>query len=293
MKVLVFGKTGQVATELQRQANVVSLGRDQADLSNPDACANVILESDADVVINAAAYTAVDKAEEEEALATIVNGDAPTAMARAAAANGIPFLHVSTDYVFDGTGDHSWKVDDPVGPKNAYGRSKLTGEIGVRASGGNHAILRTSWVFSSHGNNFLKTMLRLSESRDALNIVGDQIGGPTSAADIANALLIMSRSMVAGQQGGTYHFAGAPNTSWSGFATEIFAQASRPTQVSAIPTSEYPTPAARPLNSRLDCSALTQDFGIQAPDWKSSLASALKDLGYDRAAPLFDEGNKL
>ena len=292
MKVLVFGKTGQVATELQRQADVISLGREHADLSNPKACADAILACDADVVINAAAYTAVDKAEEEEALATIINGDAPAAMASAAAVRGIPFLHVSTDYVFDGTGDQPWKTSDPVAPTNAYGRTKLAGENGVRASGGNHAILRTSWVFSAHGNNFVKTMLRLSESRTELNIVGDQVGGPTSAADIANALLVMARAMVSGQTGGTYHISGIPSTSWADFANEIFLQAGRPTKVSAIPTSDYPTPAARPLNSRLDCSTLVQDFGIDAPDWKRALAAVLTDLGQNCAAPFIDEGKQ-
>lgn len=292
MKVLVFGKTGQVATELQRQADVTALGREQADLSNPTACADIILSTDADAVINAAAYTAVDQAEQDEALATAINGDAPTAMAKAAATRNIPFLHISTDYVFDGSGDQPWTVDAPVAPANAYGRSKLAGEVGVRSAGGNHAILRTSWVFSSHGNNFVKTMLRLSDSHASLNIVGDQVGGPTAAADIARALLIMAEAMAAGQAGGTYHFSGAPTATWADFATEIFAQADRPTQVSAIPTSDYPTPAARPLNSRLDCSALARDFKITVPDWRLSLAAVLKDLGYPKTTPIFDEGIK-
>lgn len=160
--ILVFSKTGQVATELQLQADVMAVGRDQADLSDPAACARVILESDASVVINAAAYTAVDRAEEEEALATVVNGEAPGVMARACAEKGIPFLHVSTDYVFAGDGVSPWVETDPVAPQNAYGRSKLAGEQAVLAAGGNSAILRTSWVYSSHGNNFVKTMLRLA-----------------------------------------------------------------------------------------------------------------------------------
>lgn len=278
MRILVFGKTGQVACELQRQADVLALGRAEADLANPEACAEALRAADADLVINAAAWTAVDKAEAEEAAATVVNGAAPAAMARAAAERGIPFLHVSTDYVFSGAGTAPWTETDPVAPQNAYGRSKLAGEEGVRAAGGNSAILRTSWVFSAHGANFVKTMLRLSETRDTLNVVDDQIGGPTPAADIAAALLRMGRAMAQGQPGGTYHFGGVPQVSWAGFAREIFAQAGRKVRVGGIATEAYPTPARRPLNSRMDCSALSRDFGIAAPDWKAGLAQVLKEL---------------
>ncbi|GIT91427.1 NAD(P)-dependent oxidoreductase [Jannaschia pagri] len=279
MSILVFGSTGQVATELRRQApEATFLSRADADLSDPDACAAAIAAHKPDVVINAAAYTAVDRAEEEEALATTVNGDAPAAMARACADLGVPFLHVSTDYVFDGTGTDPWQVGDPVAPLGAYGRSKLVGEEGVRAAGGAHAILRTSWVFSAHGNNFVKTMLRLSETRDALNVVEDQIGGPTPAADIAATLLAMSAKMRAGQGGGTYHYGGAPATSWAGFAREIFTRAGRDVTVTGIPTKDYPTPAARPLNSQMDGSTLRTDFGIDPPDWRAGLDAVLRDL---------------
>ncbi|MDS0925534.1 dTDP-4-dehydrorhamnose reductase [Rhodobacter capsulatus] len=279
MKVLVFGRTGQVATELQRQLPQARfLGREQADLADPEACAAAIRDSDAEAVINAAAWTAVDKAETEEAAATVVNGAAPAAMARACAARGIPFLHVSTDYVFSGAGSAPWVETDPVAPQNAYGRSKLAGEQGVRAAGGAAAILRTSWVFSAHGANFVKTMLRLSESRDALNVVEDQIGGPTPAADIAAALIVMARKMAAGQPGGTYHFGGSPWVSWADFAREIFALAGRKVAVTGIPTAAYPTPALRPLNSRMDCAALARDFGIAAPDWQAGLSKVLKEL---------------
>lgn len=276
--ILVFGKTGQVATELQRQADVVALGRDQADLSDPYACALAIRAHNPAAVINAAAYTAVDKAEEQEPLATTINGEAPGAMAQACADLGIPFLHVSTDYVFSGTGTARWQVGDPTDPPNAYGRSKLAGELAVQAAGGNFAILRTSWVFSAHGANFLKTMLRLSETRDALTVVDDQIGGPTPADKIAEALLTMAHAMQAGQGGGVYHFAGEPDTSWAGFAREIFAQAGKQVQVTGIPSSDYPTPARRPLNSRLDCTKLETDFGISAPDWRAGIARVLTDL---------------
>lgn len=278
MKVLVFGKSGQVATELQAFADVISLGRDQADLGDPEVCARAILTHKVDAVINAAAYTAVDKAEDEEELALVINGEAPAAMARAAAQKGIPFVHISTDYVFSGTGQAPWKVADPVAPANAYGRSKLRGEEGVRAAGGNHAILRTSWVVSAHGNNFVKTMVRLAETRDHLTIVADQIGGPTPARDIAAACMSLVQAMAGGQKGGTYHYSGAPDTSWADFAREIFQQTGQRVSVEDIPTSAYPTPAARPLNSKLDCQALMDDFGILRPDWQAGLKEILKDL---------------
>ncbi|WP_127112540.1 dTDP-4-dehydrorhamnose reductase [Shimia sediminis] len=279
MKVLVFGKTGQVATELQKFPGVTALGRDQADLRDPKACALLISETDADAVINAAAYTAVDRAEEEPALAMLVNGTAPTQMAQAAAQRGIPFLHISTDYVFDGSGNEALATDAATTPINMYGRSKLEGENGVRAACGAHVILRTSWVFSAHGTNFVKTMLRLSETHRTLNLVADQIGGPTSAADIAATLVIMARHMISTQHmGGTYHYCGAPAVSWADFAREIFKQAQRDVRVHDIKTTEYPTAAQRPLNSRLDCSTLSDDFGIVQPDWKASLALILRNL---------------
>ena len=279
MKLLVFGKTGQVARELQRLApDATYLGRDEADLMDPAACAAAIAAHDADAIINAAAWTAVDKAETEEAAATVVNGDAPTAMANAAAAKGIPFLHISTDYVFDGTGTQPFAPDHPTGPLGAYGRSKLAGEQGVRAANGNHLILRTSWVVSAHGANFVKTMLRLGAERESLNVVSDQIGGPTPAAAIAQALLTAAKAMTQGAQGGTHHFSGAPDTSWADFARAIMAEANLPCRINDIPTSEYPTPAKRPLNSRLDCSALTTAFCIPRPDWREGLKAIVKEL---------------
>ena len=240
---------------------------------------DLLRASGAEVVISAVAYTAVDRAEEDEALATTVNATTPGALAVAAAERDMPFLHISTDYVFDGTGDRPWQPDDPTAPLGAYGRSKLAGELAVRAAGGVHAILRTSWVFSAHGNNFVRTMLRLSETRDRLTIVADQVGGPTAAADIADALWTMAAAFQAGQgTSGTYHFAGAPDVSWADFARQIFAQAGRTTEVVDIPTSDYPTPAARPGNSRLDCAGLRQAFGIERPDWRQSLADVMRDI---------------
>lgn len=279
MNLLIFGKTGQVARELQRIApEATFLGRDEADLLNPAACAAAIAASNVDAVINAAAWTAVDKAEAEEEAATVVNGDAPAAMANAAAAKGIPFLHISTDYVFDGAGDQPFFPDHPTAPLGAYGRSKLVGEDGVRAAGGNHLILRTSWVVSAHGANFVKTMLRLGREREILSVVADQIGGPTPAAAIARALITAAKAMTEGAQGGTHHFAGTPDTSWAGFARAIMAEAYLPCRIADIPTSEYPTPAKRPLNSRLDCRAFTTAFGIDRPDWRQGLAAIVKEL---------------
>jgi len=278
MSVLVFGKTGQVARELAARGDVICLGREDADLSDPDACAAVIAATDATAVINAAAYTAVDRAEDEEALATSINGHAPAAMARAAVARGLPFVQISTDYVFDGSGDAPWHPDDAVAPLGAYGRSKLVGEQGVRAAGGTCAILRTSWVFSAHGANFVKTMLRLSEDRDRLTIVADQIGGPTWAGDIADSCLSMARAMQQGQSGGTYHLSGGPDVSWADFAREIFTRTGRKVDVVDIPSAEYPTPAKRPANSRLDCTSLSRDFDLARPDWRVGLQSVLKDL---------------
>ncbi len=282
MKLLVFGQTGQVARELQARAGadleVIALGRDRADLGDPAACSALVAATDADAVVNAAAYTAVDRAEEEEALATVINGQAPGAMAAAAARREIPFLHVSTDYVFDGAGTVPFAPDARPAPLNAYGRSKLAGERAVRAAGGQAAILRTAWVFSAHGANFVKTMLRLSETRDALSIVDDQIGGPTPAADIAATLIEMARAMCGGQAGGTWHYAGAPVTSWAGFAREIFRLAEKEVEISDIFSQDYPTPARRPLNSRLDGATLETDFGIKPADWKAGLARVIKEL---------------
>ncbi|WP_371060843.1 dTDP-4-dehydrorhamnose reductase [Rhodosalinus sp. 5P4] len=281
MKTLVFGTTGQVARELARRApGVRALSRAEADLSMPKSCAAAIADHAPDAVINAAAYTAVDRAEEEEALARRINADAPGAMAEACARLSIPFVHVSTDYVFDGSGEAPWRPDDRETPINAYGRTKLAGERAVRAAGGVHAILRTSWVFSAHGANFVKTMLRLSETRQSLRIVDDQIGGPTPATAIAEACLAIA-SGLAGQPGraGTYHFSGAPDVSWKAFAEAIFDLAGRPVHVDGIPTSDYPTPAARPLNSRLDCRMTETAFGTARPDWKAGLVQVLNELG--------------
>ena len=277
--ILVIGKTGQVATELallETDARYVS--REEVDLAKPTQLAAFLKATPARAIINAAAYTAVDRAEQERDLAMAVNGAAVGTMAEHAAAHDIPFVHISTDYVFDGQGTDPHKPDDPVAPLGVYGQSKLAGEALIQNAGGQHVILRTSWVFSAHGNNFVKTMLRLSETRDALNVVDDQIGGPTPARSIAQAVLAITGALRGGQTGGTYHFAGAPVTSWAGFARETFARAGRDVTVTGIPTTDYPTPATRPLNSRLDCTTLETDFGIMPADWQAELAHILKVL---------------
>ena len=277
MTILVFGQTGQVARELALQSDVICIGRCDADLTDPDACTAAITSRDITAVINAAAYTAVDKAEEDVETAHAVNALAPTAMATACAAKSIPFVHISTDYVFDGSGTDPWQPTDATGPLGVYGTTKRAGENGVRSAGGTYAILRTSWVFSAHGNNFVKTMLRLGAERDALTIVGDQIGGPTSARSIADATVTIAKTLTK-NNAGIYHFSGTPDVSWAGFAREIFAQAKLHCTVTDIPTSAYPTPATRPLNSRLDCTATAATFGIAQSDWHTELAQVLADL---------------
>ncbi len=283
MRLLVFGRTGQVAGELQRRlprgVEAVFLDRDEADLSQPALCELAILRATPDAVINAAAYTAVDKAEADEDTALLVNGAAPGRMASACAALGIPFVHLSTDYVFDGKGTDAFSPDDMIAPLGAYGRTKAAGENAIRATGATYVILRTSWVFSSIGSNFVKTMLRLSESRDKLTVVADQVGGPTPASMIADACLAIALQLRTDPgKSGTYHFSGSPDVSWADFAREIFAQSGRPVAVQDILTLDYPTPARRPSNSRLDCSLTERNFGIIRPLWSASLAKVLQEL---------------
>ncbi len=283
-RLLVFGRTGQVARELARLTPEAGfearyLGRDEADLTDPEACARAIRNSGADAVINAAAHTAVDRAESEPELAQLINALAPAAMARATAALGVPLVHISTDYVFDGSGEQPRTESDPTGPLGVYGRTKLEGERAIAEAGGQWAVLRTSWVFSAHGANFVKTMLRLGAGRDELRVVADQHGGPTPAADIAGACLSMVQAMLENPaRGGIYHFSGAPDTTWAGFARDIMAQAGLACRITDIASSDYPTPARRPMNSRLDCAAIQRDFGVARPDWRAGLAQVLLEL---------------
>ena len=279
MTILVFGKTGQVASELGRHPDVLCLGRTEAELADPEACAAAVRALAPRAVINAAAYTNVDRAESEETTATRINADAPGAIARACAALDIPLVQISTDYVFSGQGDAPWQPADRPAPLNAYGRSKLAGEEAIRSAGGRYAILRTSWVFSAHGANFVKTMLRLSETRDKLEIVEDQIGGPTPARAIAAACLSIARHLCQDpNRSGIYHLSGAPDTSWADFAQEVFARAGRTVAITPVPTCAFPTIAKRPLNSRLDCRTLEEVFALHRPDWRAGLDEVLKDL---------------
>ncbi len=284
MRLLVFGKNGQVAQELalacaRDGVPARFLSRDDADLTLPMACAREISETDADIVINAAAYTAVDAAEENRPRARLINAITPSEMARAAQGRDLPFLHISSDYVFDGSGKIPWREEDRPDPQGVYGRTKFAGETGIQAIGGRYAILRTSWVFSAHGTNFVRTMRRLGGSHDALNVVDDQRGGPTPAAAIAEALLRMASAFHAGSGvAGIFHFSGAPAVSWADFACAIFAGQANAPAINRIPTSAYPTPAKRPLNSVLDCRKIFKTYGIEQPDWRTGLREVLARL---------------
>lgn len=282
------GREGQVARSLAERGGrheLVFAARPDFDLSDSDSIARAIESARPDLVISAAAYTAVDHAEDEPELAMTINGEAPGHIGRAAASAGAPVLHLSTDYVFDGSGERAWREDDPTGPIGVYGQTKLAGEEALAASGAAYAIVRTAWVYSPFGNNFVKTMLRLAESRDELNVVNDQHGNPTSALDIADALIaVADRWQDAPGHGANevYHFAGTGSTNWADFARAIFARSGKrggPTcEVSGIPSSEYPTKAQRPANSRLDSAKFAEAFGYSAPRWEDSLDETVARL---------------
>ncbi len=282
MNVLVFGKSGQVARELSRCASdqpfsLNFISRKNADLLYPDRCEKIILSKKPDAVINAAAWTAVDEAETFENEASIVNGKSPGAMARACKTLSIPFLHISSDYVFDGSGKSPWLPNDVVNPISAYGRSKLLGEKLIIESGARSIIMRTSWVFSSHGSNFVKTMLRLGNERDKINVVGDQIGGPTSANSIAKSILILIDGLLNGKEGAIIHFSGEPDVSWAEFAKSIFKRANLNCKINSIESKNFQTQASRPLNSRLKDPEL-KSYGIYRSNWKEDLNIVLKEL---------------
>ena len=277
--ILVFGKTGQVSMELQQLDNVKVLGTDEINFLDPKTCIEAIQTLKPSLIINSAAYTAVDQAEQEENLATCINGYTPSIIAQECATHGIPLIHISTDYVFSGNGVKPWATTDPTFPKNAYGRSKLIGEKGVRNSGAIHIILRTSWIISSYSRNFVKTMLNVSKNQNKLKIVNDQIGAPTTAKNIATTCLILAERLRDDpSKSGTYHFSGSSNVSWAEFATEIFRLTSCNVEIIPVATSNYHTPAKRPLNSRLDCSKIKKVFDIERPDWHEGLIKILKKL---------------
>lgn len=287
MKGLVFGKTGQVARCLAIHLRSLDtswfLDREQADLSHPETVRKAVEALKPDVVINAAAYTAVDEAESEPELARIINADAPAAMAEACARTGAWLVHYSTDYVFDGTATEPYTEDAGVSPVNVYGRTKLAGEQAVRDAHDRHLILRTGWVYSNHGRNFLNTMLRLASERDELNVVSDQVGAPTYAGSIAEAtdrvLRVLATRSGNREQAGVYHMTCAGRTSWYDFARRIFELRGRSgdVRVNEIPTSEYPTAAARPLFSVLSNEKLEQVFGVRLESWDDALRKCLSE----------------
>jgi dTDP-4-dehydrorhamnose reductase len=296
MTVLLFGANGQVGHELRRA--LAPLGRvvyttrsglleegakcEIADFDQPESLTELLDRIAPSVVVNAAAYTAVDKAEEDRDAAFRANAEAPGVLARWCAAHDVPLVHYSTDYVFDGQGTEPYREDAPTAPLGVYGESKLAGEEAIRAAGGRHLIFRTAWVYASHGKNFLLTMLRVGAQRDQLRVVSDQIGTPTPAALIADVTVQVLQH--GGAASGTWHLTAAGQTSWHGFAQSIFARAvakgllPRAPEVLAIPTSEYPTPARRPAYSCLDITRLQADFDLALPSWEAGLDRVISEL---------------
>ncbi|HDY8232971.1 TPA: dTDP-4-dehydrorhamnose reductase [Vibrio vulnificus] len=283
MKVLVTGSHGQVGhclvaqLLLRNDVEVIAYDREHLDITNEQQVKTVIGELKPNVIINAAAYTAVDKAETDIEVSYAINRDGPLYLAQAAQTLGALLLHISTDYVFDGDKRAPYDETDTPSPKGVYGQSKLAGEEAVVKHCSRYAILRTAWVFGEHGNNFVKTMLRLGKERPELGIIGDQFGGPTYAGDIAHALIFIMDKFEGKEQSGVYHFSGEPHVSWHQFTTAIFEAAAKdgvlttPPVVNEITADQYPLPAPRPANSRLDCSKIKAVFGIEPSDWKSAL----------------------
>ena len=291
MKILIAGAQGQVGKELVTIAKacgheVIAASRGDLDVTKEAGVIAFIIEHQPDIVINAAAYTAVDKAEKEQDIAYEINSNGAKNLAIACSKQKIPLLHISTDYVFDGSKAEPYSESDKVSPLGVYGDSKWQGEQAVRQQLVEHIILRVAWVFGAQGNNFVKTMLRLGKERDELNVVADQFGGPSSAKNIAETLMTLAERYQKDKnlQWGTYHYCGMPKTNWYDFAKEIFKQAkekgliSKTIQVNAITTAEYPTPAKRPSNSMLDCEKIKNTFAIEMPNWKEALKEVVKKV---------------
>lgn len=294
MSILLIGKNGQVGFELQRSlaplGPVVALGSAECNLSQPESIRQAVRRHRPTIIVNAGAYTAVDRAETERDLAFAINGTAPGILGAEASAIGALVVHYSTDYVFDGHGTRPYRETDPTAPQSAYGRSKLEGEVQLAAATPRHLILRTSWVVGAHGTNFAKTMLRLAAERDELHVVDDQIGAPTSASLIADCTAHMIRPFLGherqGFPSGIYHLAAGGETSWHGYARHIIArarQAGRPLRVSPdhvipIRSTDYPTQARRPHNSRLDTTRLRDTFGLTLPDWREGIGHILQQI---------------
>jgi dTDP-4-dehydrorhamnose reductase len=296
MKILLLGKNGQVGWELQRAlaplGEVVALDFDspgelRADFSQPESLTATVLAVAPHIIVNAAAHTAVDKAESEPDLARAINATAPGVLARAAAASGAWLMHYSTDYVFNGQGDQPWKEDDATGPLSVYGKTKLEGENLIRQSGCKHLIFRTSWVYAARGGNFAKTMLRLAKERDRLTVINDQVGAPTGA-DLLSDLTAhaLRTAQLRPDVSGTYHAVACGHTHWHGYAQHVidFARAAgqpikvAPDQITAVPTSAFPTPAQRPANSRMDTSKLQKTFGVNLPAWQFGVERMLTEI---------------
>lgn len=294
LRIVVTGWTGQVVRAMLERVpagvEIVALRRPDLDLAIPKMIAPALRAARPHVIVNAAAYTAVDLAESEPDLAMRVNGEAAGEAARAAAALGVPVIQISTDYVFDGALDRPYREDDATGPISAYGASKLAGERAVAAASDNHAILRTAWIYSPFGKNFVKTMLHLAETRDEVGVVADQHGCPTSALDIADAVLAVARNLAARPQDetlrGIFHMSATGEAAWADVAEAVFAERERlggkPVAVKRIATTDYPTPAQRPANSRLDCDKLAARHGVTLPAWRGSLATCVERLVRDQ-----------
>ena len=295
MKILLLGKDGQVGWELQRAlaplGELRACGRAEADLSDPESLRGVVRSFAPDIIVNAAAYTAVDKAESDEVAARTCNAVAPGVLAEEAAACGAWLVHYSTDYVFDGSKEGAWVETDAVNPLSVYGCTKYDGEELIRASGARHLILRTSWVFAPQGGNFAKTMLRLAKERETLNVVADQHGAPTGAELLADvtALALHRISSLEGDArslSGTYHLAASGTTTWHAYARHVLAQAlahgavlkAGPDAVQPIAASAFPTPAVRPANSRMDCTKFCASFGLVLPDWRHHVNRLVAEL---------------
>jgi dTDP-4-dehydrorhamnose reductase len=295
VKVLLFGKGGQVGWELQRSlqtlGELIAVDFDSTDrsgdFSRPDEVARTVREVRPDIIVNAAAHTAVDKAESEPDFARTLNATAPGAIAREAAACGAWLMHYSTDYVFDGSGSAPWTEDAPTGPLSVYGRTKLEGEQAIRESGCRHIIFRTSWVYAARGGNFAKTMLRLAQEREALSVVDDQHGAPTGADLLADLTVHALRTaLVRPDVAGTYHAVPRGETTWHGYATHVidFARAAglpvkvRADAIAPVPTTAFPTPARRPANSRMNTTRLQRTFGVALPDWRAGVDRMLTEV---------------
>lgn len=282
--ILVTGGSGQIGTELRRLTlpglTFIAPPRAELDLALPEQIAAAVAARRWSAIINGAAYTAVDAAQQDIVTTWRINALAPAMLAAASAEADIPLIQLSTDYVFDGSKPAPYVEDDPTGPLNVYGASKLGGELAVRTGNPRHLILRTAWVVSAHGRNFLKTMLQLADTRDQVDVVDDQLGCPTGARDIAETLGAITRRLVEDRSApcGTYHFVNRGEASWFDLAREIFSQRATPVEVRAISTADRPTPARRPANSRLSTTRLTHDFGIEPRSWQAAIADILSEL---------------